>query len=87
MFERFTEKARQVVVDAEALAVAAGDKETALEHLEKSVHRTIHPPFTDELKKVLEYSLREALSAGCNYVGPEHILSACKRVKAARNGG
>lgn len=31
-------------------------------------------PFTPRAKKVLDMSLREALSLGCNYVGTEHIL-------------
>ncbi len=31
-------------------------------------------PFTPRAKKVLELSLREALSLGHNYIGPEHIL-------------
>jgi len=32
------------------------------------------PPFTPRAKKVLEYSLREALQLGHNYIGTEHIL-------------
>ena len=31
-------------------------------------------PFTPRAKKVLELSLREALSLGHNYIGPEHTL-------------
>jgi ATP-dependent Clp protease ATP-binding subunit ClpC len=31
-------------------------------------------PFTPRAKKVLEYSLREALQLGHNYIGSEHIL-------------
>ena len=31
-------------------------------------------PFTPRTKRVLELSLREALSLGDNYIGPEHIL-------------
>ncbi len=31
-------------------------------------------PFTPRAKKILELSLREALSLGHNYIGPEHIL-------------
>ena len=31
-------------------------------------------PFTPRAKKVLELSLREALSLGHNYIGTEHIL-------------
>jgi ATP-dependent Clp protease ATP-binding subunit ClpC len=36
-------------------------------------------PFTPRAKKVLEYSLREALSLGTNYIGPEHILLGLTR--------
>ena len=36
-------------------------------------------PFTDTAKKVLEGSLREALSLGHNYVGTEHIALALFR--------
>jgi ATP-dependent Clp protease ATP-binding subunit ClpC len=32
------------------------------------------PPFTPRAKKVLEYSLREALQLGHQYIGTEHIL-------------
>src|ERR1700736_5336016 len=31
-------------------------------------------PFTPRAKKVLELALREALSLGHNFIGPEHIL-------------
>jgi ATP-dependent Clp protease ATP-binding subunit ClpC len=33
-----------------------------------------HIPFTPRAKKVLELSLREALSLGHNYIGTEHLL-------------
>src|SRR5438132_5045188 len=33
-----------------------------------------HVPFTPRSKKVLELSLREALTLGHNYIGTEHIL-------------
>jgi ATP-dependent Clp protease ATP-binding subunit ClpC len=33
-----------------------------------------HIPFTPRAKKVLEFSLREALQLGHNYIGTEHIL-------------
>jgi ATP-dependent Clp protease ATP-binding subunit ClpC len=36
-------------------------------------------PFTPRAKKVLELSLREALSLGHNYIGPEHILLGLAR--------
>ncbi len=35
---------------------------------------TGHIPFTPELKKALENSLREALQLGHNYIGTEHLL-------------
>ena len=38
-----------------------------------------HIPFTPRSKKVLELSLREALSLGHNYIGTEHILLALIR--------
>ena len=31
-------------------------------------------PFTPRAKEVLEFSLREALALGHNYIGPEHVL-------------
>jgi len=33
-----------------------------------------HIPFTPRAKKILEYSLRESLQLGHNYIGTEHIL-------------
>ncbi|HWF52727.1 MAG TPA: Clp protease N-terminal domain-containing protein [Solirubrobacteraceae bacterium] len=36
-------------------------------------------PFTPRAKKVLELSLRESLSLGHNYIGPEHILLGIAR--------
>jgi ATP-dependent Clp protease ATP-binding subunit ClpA len=36
-------------------------------------------PFTPRAKKVLELSLREALSLGHNWIGPEHILLGLAR--------
>ena len=36
-------------------------------------------PFTPRAKQVLELALREALSLGHNYIGPEHILLALGR--------
>jgi ATP-dependent Clp protease ATP-binding subunit ClpC len=40
---------------------------------------TAHIPFTPRSKKVLELSLREALSLGSDYIGTEHILLAILR--------
>lgn len=37
------------------------------------------PPFTHRAKKVLEYSLREALELGHSYIGTEHLLLGLAR--------
>ena len=42
-----------------------------------------HIPFTKSAKKVLELSLREALSLGHNYIGTEHILLGVVREGSA----
>jgi ATP-dependent Clp protease ATP-binding subunit ClpC len=39
-----------------------------------------HIPFTARAKKVLEFSLLEALQLGHNYIGTEHILLGLIRV-------
>ncbi|WP_082346603.1 ATP-dependent Clp protease ATP-binding subunit [Lawsonella clevelandensis] len=109
MFERFTDRARRVVVLAQEEArmlnhnyigtehillglihegegVAAKALEAmdiSLESVREQVEEIIgqgtqapsgHIPFTPRAKKVLEYSLREALQLGHNYIGTEHIL-------------
>jgi ATP-dependent Clp protease ATP-binding subunit ClpC len=109
MFERFTERARQVVVLAQDEARGLGhnyigtehlllgllreeegiaarvleSRKLSLEEVRVEVGRIIGPgdvlperqiPFTPRAKKTLELSLREALSLGHNYIGPEHIL-------------
>jgi ATP-dependent Clp protease ATP-binding subunit ClpC len=38
-----------------------------------------HIPFTPDAKRILEFSLREALQLGHNYIGTEHILLAIMR--------
>jgi len=38
------------------------------------------PPFTPEVKKCLEYGLRQALEFGHSYIGTEHLLLAMIRV-------
>ena len=115
MFERFTERARQVVVLAqdeartlrhnyigtehillgllrEELGLAARVLESlgvALEEVRAQVTRIVGQgdevttgqiPFTPNAKRVLELSLREALSLGHNYIGTEHILLGLARV-------
>ena len=48
--------------------------EKALEGTPSTGSATGSPPFTPRAKKVLEYSLREALQLGHNYIGTEHVL-------------
>jgi len=109
VFERFTERARQVVVLAQEeartlkhnyigtehillglLREQEGLASRVLEHFgitlqdaREQVVRIVGPgeevtsgqiPFTPRAKKVLELSLREALSRGHDYIGTEHIL-------------
>ncbi len=109
MFERFTERARQVVVLAQEeartlkhnyigtehillglLREQEGLAARVLESLELTAERVRalvvrivgsgeevtsgQIPFTPRAKKVLELSLREALSLGHDYIGTEHIL-------------
>ena len=110
MFERFTERAREVVVLAQDEARALRHNYIGTEHIllgllreeeglaarvleslditveevRAQVARIIGPgdepivsgqiPFTPRAKKVLELSLREALSLKHNNIGTEHIL-------------
>jgi hypothetical protein len=109
VFERFTERARQVVVLAQDEARALKHNYIGTEHIllgllreeeglaarvlesldvtveevraqvarlvgQGDVVTTGQIPFTPRAKKVLELSLREALSLGHNYIGTEHIL-------------
>jgi ATP-dependent Clp protease ATP-binding subunit ClpC len=109
VFERFTDRARRVVVLAQeearllnhnyigtehlllglihegdgVAAEALGALNISLEAARKDVEEIIgkgqaatkgHIPFTPRAKKVLEFSLREALQLGHNYIGTEHIL-------------
>ncbi|HEY3920737.1 MAG TPA: Clp protease N-terminal domain-containing protein [Gaiellaceae bacterium] len=114
MFERFTEQARQVVVQARVEARGFKHGYIGTEHIllgllcveeglaarvlgllgvEKGAVREevvalvgegdeeirAQIPFSPRAKKVLELSLREALSLGCNYIGTEHILLGLAR--------
>jgi hypothetical protein len=109
VFERFTERARQVVVlaqdearglkhnyigtehillgllrEEEGLAARVLESlDITVEEVRAQVARIVGKgdevttgqiPFTPRAKKVLELSLREALSLGHNYIGTEHIL-------------
>ncbi|MCL2503606.1 MAG: ATP-dependent Clp protease ATP-binding subunit [Coriobacteriia bacterium] len=109
MFERFTEKARRVIVYAQEEARMLNQNYIGTEHLLlglireqdgiaaraleslnislEDVHSQVeeligkgtfapngHIPFTPRAKKVLEFSLREALQLGHTYIGTEHML-------------
>ena len=110
MFERFTDRARGVIVlaqgearsldhdyigtehillalmeegngvGAKALEAMQITVETVREQVEEITGRGQvsprkgHIPFTPAAKKVLEFSLREALQLGHTYIGTEHIL-------------
>jgi ATP-dependent Clp protease ATP-binding subunit ClpC len=109
VFERFTERARQVVVLAQDEARALRHNYIGTEHILlgllreeeglaarvlESLEITVEDvraqvarivgqgdeattgqiPFTPRAKKVLDLSLREALSLGHNHIGTEHIL-------------
>jgi ATP-dependent Clp protease ATP-binding subunit ClpC len=118
MFERFSERARQVVVlaqdearslkhnyigtehlllglfrEEEGIAARALESlQITLEEVRAQVARIVGEgdesaggqiPFTPRAKKVLELSMREALSLGHNFIGTEHILLGVAR----ENGG
>jgi hypothetical protein len=110
MFERFTDRARRVLVLAQEEARLLDHNFIGTEHIlmgliheqegvaaralaSLDIHldavrakvdemvgqvpgswSTGSPPFTPRAKKVLEYSLREALQIGHNYIGTEHLL-------------
>jgi ATP-dependent Clp protease ATP-binding subunit ClpC len=109
VFERFTDRARRVVVLAQDEARLLSHHHIGTEHLflgvlsegeglgaqalrafdidledvRGRVRKAVPPrstppgghiPFTPQAKKVLELSLREALTLGHNYIGTEHIL-------------
>jgi ATP-dependent Clp protease ATP-binding subunit ClpA len=115
MFERFTERARQVVVlaqeeagrfdhpyigtehillglvsehegvAAQALSSLGVTLEDAREQVESIVGygeggTGAQAPFTPRSKKVLEFSLREAMQLGHYYMGTEHLLLGLVRV-------
>jgi Clp amino terminal domain, pathogenicity island component len=114
VFERFTERARQVVVLAQNEARSLRHNYIGTEHIllgllreeeglaarvleslditaeevRAQVARIVGQgedvssgqiPFTPRAKKVLELSLREALSLGHNYIGTEHVLLGLAR--------
>jgi ATP-dependent Clp protease ATP-binding subunit ClpC len=114
VFERFTERARQVVVlaqdearalrhnyigtehillgllrEEEGIAAAALDSlDVTVEDVRAQVKQVVGQgdelvagqiPFTPRAKKLLELSLREALTVGDNYIGTEHVLLGLAR--------
>ena len=113
VFERFTEQARQVVVNAQIAARDLGHRHIGTEHQllglladpdtlafgvltslgitgELARERVIgivgaeqrvegQMPFTPRAKKVMELSLREALSLSHGMITPEHLLLALAR--------
>jgi ATP-dependent Clp protease ATP-binding subunit ClpC len=116
VFERFTERARQVVVLAQDESRTLGHAYIGTEHILlgllreqeglaarvlESLDLTIERvraqvvsivglgevaamgqiPFTPHAKEALEFSLREALSLGHDYIGTEHVLLGLVRVK------
>ena len=108
MFERFTQKARQVLVEAREESLRLNHPSIGTEHLlyavvavvgsipsqvleeagltAHGVHEHLastgtstsdvkkHPPFTIRATTSLERALRTAISAGHDYIGPEHLL-------------
>ena len=115
VFERFTERARQVIVLAQDEARTLGHGYIGSEHILLGLLREeeglaaralgrlginagrvreqvvgvagagqeaapARMPFTPHAKKVLELSLREALSLKHNYIGTEHILLGLARL-------
>jgi hypothetical protein len=113
MFERFTDRARRVLVRAQEEAGQLGHGHIGTEHfllgllgeadsvaaraleslgvglqpardrLEadsgRGSSRRADLPFTPEAKRILEFSLREALQLGHDYISTEHILLALVR--------
>jgi ATP-dependent Clp protease ATP-binding subunit ClpC len=109
MFERFTQRARRVVVVSEEEARNLGHSFIRPEHIylgllqgdgiaakvlqphaegvvaargrfagtissSDEAKRVDKVPFSPDAKKTLEFSLREALQLGHNYIGTEHLL-------------
>lgn len=115
IFERFTDRARRVLVWAQEESRLLGHNFIGVEHILVGIldenegvgalalkafdlspemmrskieefspaanggGSTGSPPFTPEAKKMLEYSLREALQLGHSYIGTEHLLLAVIR--------
>jgi ATP-dependent Clp protease ATP-binding subunit ClpA len=114
MFERFTDRARRVIVVAQdtaremshsqitpehllyalrqgegvaAMAMAQGGVDAshlrqqvaeAMEH-QPAAQKLNKIPFSPHAKKALEFSLREALALGHNYIGTEHLFLGVER--------
>jgi ATP-dependent Clp protease ATP-binding subunit ClpA len=79
-------------IAAQVLTAAGVDADTIRERgtapiPSESKPVTGHIPFTQAVKGILEYSLREALQLGCNYVGTEHLLLAFLRWQGLHGDG
>jgi ATP-dependent Clp protease ATP-binding subunit ClpA len=81
MFERFTERARRVVVYAQEEATELNHGYIGTEHLLLGLMRDTGSVAAQALREleigqdaVLEFSLREALQLNHSYIGTEHIL-------------
>jgi ATP-dependent Clp protease ATP-binding subunit ClpC len=66
---------------ASALASLRIAYDAALRRIEETVGRSTEPtpshvPFTEDLKRAMERSLREALALRHNHIGTEHLLLA-----------
>ena len=118
MFERFTDRARRVLVCSQEEASRLGHGYIGTEHIllgllregdgvaaraleslgiglqpardrlvpdaDRGPRQSGHVPFTPEAKRTLEFSLREALQLGHDYIGTEHILLALVRESSTR---
>src|SRR5580693_2164990 len=81
MFERFTNRARHVVVLAQEEARMLHHNYTGTEHILLGLIREgdgvaakVLDSLGISLEAVRQLSLREALQSGHNYIGTEHIL-------------
>jgi len=79
-FEADAEALRAIGIDLRSVRAAvdrkfgAGTYDNALRKSGRRRRRRGHIPFTKPAKKVLELSLREALTHNDNYIGCEHII-------------
>src|SRR6266545_2309032 len=76
-FERFTARARHVVVLAQ-------DRARALRH---DAVTPVHLPFGADCKRIMDETLDQAVGLGHNYIGTEHMLLGLLRVPECRAAG